>query len=79
MELLELLDSEHHWLTISESKKFNLKKRRAARSRFVEISGRLDRFDSEAFETLSYQLDSGAIAISPELLARVCVHRAPRD
>ena len=79
MELLELLDSEHHWLQQSESKSLSVKRRRAARNRFVEISGHLDRFGSEAFENLSYRLDSGAIAINPEVLARLCVHRAPRD
>ena len=79
MALLELLDSEHHWLKDSESKSLSLKKRRAARSRFVEISGRLDTFSSEAFDNLSNQLDSGAIAINPELLARLCLHRGPRD
>ena len=79
MELLELLDSEYHWLKHSESKSLSLKKRRAARSRFVEISGRLDTFRSEAFDNLSNQLDSGTIASNPELLARLCIHRAPRD
>lgn len=78
IELLELLDSEYHWLKQSESKNLSLQKRRAVRSRFVEISERLDTISSEAFDKLGIQLESGTIACNPELLARLCIDRAPR-